>query len=112
MKRLEGRVAIVTGGGNGIGRGCAMRFAEEGATVALMDREADALQATGAAIAARGGKVVTEAGECTNAGAAADFIAREARDCGRIDILLNNVGQSAREQKSSFSRYRRVRLGA
>ena len=43
MRRLEGRVAMVTGGANGIGRGCALRFAQEGAALAVIDREADTL---------------------------------------------------------------------
>ena len=102
MKRLEGRVAIVTGGANGIGRGCAVRFAEEGAFIAIIDREAEALEATRTEIAGAGGKVLTQASDCTDAGVATDFIAKVLRDFGKIDILLNNVGQSARELKSSF----------
>jgi NAD(P)-dependent dehydrogenase (short-subunit alcohol dehydrogenase family) len=102
MKRLEGRVAIVTGGANGIGRGISMRFSQEGAIVALIDREAEALSTADAEIAALGGQVLTEQADCTDAKAAADFVARVERDYGRIDILVNNVGQGARERKTSF----------
>ena len=102
MRRLEGRVAIVTGGANGIGRGCALRFAEEGAFLAIIDRESEALESARAEIVAAGGQVLTEAADCTDADAAKAFIAKVRGEYGKIDILLNNVGQSAREMKSSF----------
>jgi len=102
MTRLQGRIAVVTGGANGIGKGCALRFAQEGATVAIIDREADALAATQAEIEALGGKALTVAADCTDLGEITDFVRRVETELGRIDILLNNVGQGARERKATF----------
>jgi acetoacetyl-CoA reductase/3-oxoacyl-[acyl-carrier protein] reductase len=102
MKRLEGRIAVVTGGANGIGKGCALRFAQEGATLAIIDREADALAETRAEIEALGARVITVQADCTDLGQISAFIARVEADLGPIDILLNNVGQGARERKATF----------
>jgi acetoacetyl-CoA reductase/3-oxoacyl-[acyl-carrier protein] reductase len=102
MRRLEGRVAMVTGGANGIGRGCALRFAQEGAALAIIDREADTLADLAAEVEAAGGTIFTRAADCTDADAAAAFVAKAEARFGKIDILLNNVGQGARERKSKF----------
>jgi acetoacetyl-CoA reductase/3-oxoacyl-[acyl-carrier protein] reductase len=102
MTRLQGRIAVVTGGANGIGKGCALRFAQEGATLAIIDREADALAETAAAIEAFGGKPLTVAADCTDLAQITDFVKRVETDLGRIDVLLNNVGQGARERKATF----------
>lgn len=102
MRRLDGRVAMVTGGANGIGRGCALRFAGEGAALAVIDREADTLADLAAEVEAAGGTIFTRAADCTDAEAAAAFVAEAEAKFGRVDILLNNVGQGARERKSTF----------
>jgi acetoacetyl-CoA reductase/3-oxoacyl-[acyl-carrier protein] reductase len=102
MKRLEGRVAMVTGGANGIGRGCALRFAEEGAALAVIDREAETLEGLTAEVEAAGGTIFTRAADCTDPVAARDFVAEVEGRFGKIDVLLNNVGQGARERKSKF----------
>jgi acetoacetyl-CoA reductase/3-oxoacyl-[acyl-carrier protein] reductase len=102
MNRLEGRIAVVTGGANGIGKGCALRFAQEGAILAIIDLEDDALAATRAELEAAGARVLAVQADCTDLGQITDFIRRAETDLGPIDILLNNVGQGARERKSSF----------
>jgi NAD(P)-dependent dehydrogenase (short-subunit alcohol dehydrogenase family) len=102
MNRLEGRIAVVTGGANGIGKGCALRFAQEGATLAIIDREQDALAETRAELEAGGARVLAVQADCTDLAQITEFIRRAEIDLGPIDILLNNVGQGARERKTSF----------
>ncbi|HLY55645.1 MAG TPA: SDR family oxidoreductase [Stellaceae bacterium] len=102
MKRLEGKIAVVTGGANGIGLGCARRFAEEGADVALIDLEGDALAAAAETLAPYETRVLTQAADCTDRAAITGFIERVERELGSVDILVNNVGQGARERKSTF----------
>jgi acetoacetyl-CoA reductase/3-oxoacyl-[acyl-carrier protein] reductase len=102
MKRLDGKIAVVTGGANGIGLGCALRFAQEGADVALIDLEADSLAEATATLTAHGTRVLTEAADCTDKAAITAFIQRVERELGPVDVLVNNVGQGARERKSTF----------
>ena len=102
LKRLQGRNALVTGGGQGIGRGCALRLAEEGANVAVIDLDTEAATAVGHAIQELGAKEFTGGGDCCNADVAANFVADAERAIGPIDILINNVGQSARERQGPF----------
>ncbi len=102
MNRLEGRIAVITGGANGIGKGCALRFAQEGATLAIIDREQDALAETRAELEAAGARVLAVQADCTDLAQITDFVRRSETDLGPIDILLNNVGQGARERKATF----------
>jgi acetoacetyl-CoA reductase/3-oxoacyl-[acyl-carrier protein] reductase len=102
MERLTGRVAMVTGAAGGIGRGCALRLASEGANLAIIDRDGDALAAVAAEAEKAGRKVVLRAGDCTDPALAADFVQGAERELGAIDILVNNVGQSARERQGPF----------
>ena len=68
MGRVQGQVAIVTGGANGIGRACARRFVEEGARVAIGDIDAAALDSTARALAEAGGEVATVLGDVSEEG--------------------------------------------
>lgn len=96
--RLKDKIAIVVGAGAtageslGNGRAVAMLFAREGASVMLVDRDADSVAATQDMIAAEGGESSIFVGDVT----AADVCERIAAECvarsGRIDILHNNVG--------------------
>jgi len=102
MRRLEGRLAVITGGANGIGRATALRFAAEGANLALLDLEADGLAATAELARQAGATVLTITGDCTDEALVVDAFKRIYAECGFVDILMNNVGQSARERASEF----------
>jgi 2-keto-3-deoxy-L-fuconate dehydrogenase len=92
--RLENRVAIVTGGGSGIGQAAALRLAREGASVAVIDRDGAAAEATAEMLRAEGGAALARCSDVGQPGAAEDD-ARAVRDWrGRIDVLLTAAGFS------------------
>ena len=86
---LDGHVAVVTGGGSGIGRGTAIAMAEAGARVAVVDRNEAGAQATAAAI---GDAAIACRTDVTDAGACRALAGRVARDFGPASILFNNAG--------------------
>jgi 3-oxoacyl-[acyl-carrier protein] reductase len=85
------RVAIVTGGGTGIGAAAARLFAERGTTVALVGRRRDLLTAVAGEITARGGRAFPVPADLAEAGAAHRVVDRVLSELGRIDILINNA---------------------
>jgi acetoacetyl-CoA reductase/3-oxoacyl-[acyl-carrier protein] reductase len=101
-KRFEGKVAVVTGGANGIGRASARKFAQEGARVAVLDIEDGPLAETTALITEAGGEALAMAVDLLDRKQIVDAFARIERELGPVDILLNNVGQTARERASEF----------
>jgi NAD(P)-dependent dehydrogenase (short-subunit alcohol dehydrogenase family) len=90
--RVEGKVALVTGGASGIGRGCAERLAEEGATVVVTDLQDDKGAEVVAAIEAKGGKAWYMHHDVTSEQAWIDIAAAIKAKNGRLDILVNNAG--------------------
>lgn len=93
---LQGKVAVVTGGTEGIGKATALTFAREGAKVAICARRQDLLDATAAEITKAGGEVLAISADMSKAADCKRFIDEVARKFGRIDILLNNAGTSKR----------------
>ncbi|WP_455244716.1 SDR family NAD(P)-dependent oxidoreductase [Petrachloros mirabilis] len=92
MNRLEGKVAVVTGGNAGIGEAVAKRFAEEGAAVVLTGRRQQELDRVVSVIRHDKGKALGVTGSVTDEAHVQD-VARKALDSfGRIDILVNNAG--------------------
>jgi NAD(P)-dependent dehydrogenase (short-subunit alcohol dehydrogenase family) len=90
--RLDGRVAFVTGGAQGIGYCVAEAFAEAGAQVTIGDRDADALGEARRTLAAKGHDVGTARLDVTDSAAVTDIADALAARVGRIDILVNNAG--------------------
>ena len=87
--KLQDRIALVTGGANGIGAACARRFVAEGARVVLVDRD----EAAGAALVAElGAAAHFIGGDVTASGFAAQCVAQARERYGRLDVLLNNAG--------------------
>lgn len=89
--RLDGKIAAITGGTAGIGRGIAEAFLAEGARVALMARNADKAKATLDAIGA-GDRAIFIAGDAMNQPAVEGFIDQTIQHFGTLDILVNNAG--------------------
>lgn len=101
-RQFAGKIAVVTGAGNGIGRAAAIAYAQEGADVAILDREADALAETAEMVRALDVGALPLVGDLTDQQVVVDSFARIKRELGPVDILLNNIGQTARENYSEF----------
>ena len=93
MKRLDGKVAIVTGAGRGIGGTVAHFLAREGARVAVSDISADAAKETVAFLAARGLDAVALHGSATSEDDVARIVAETVRHYGQVDIAFNMAGK-------------------
>jgi len=93
---LKGKVAVVTGGTEGIGRATALRFAREGARVAICARRQEPLDKTAAEIRKAGAEVLAVSADMSQAADIERFIKAVIERFGRIDALVNNAGTSAR----------------
>ncbi len=94
MGRLEGRKAIVTGAGSGIGRASAQLFAREGAAVLAVDRSAEGVEETVAQIVAAGGRAVAMAADAGLEQDVQAYVARAVESFGGVDVLYANAGIS------------------
>ena len=98
MSRFAGKVAIVVGAGQtpgatlGNGRATALRFAQEGARLFLVDRRIESVEETRALVAAEGGEAVAFRADVTRESECADLVAACLERYGQIDVLHNNVG--------------------
>lgn len=92
MARFDGRVAIISGAAQGIGAGIAQRLSDEGAAVALLDLNADAVAATAHGITLRGGKAIGIAADVAAEESVNAAVAQAVGEFGRLDIVVNNAG--------------------
>src|SRR5260221_6803468 len=90
--RIDGKVALVTGAGHGMGRASALAFAEAGATVAIADVGQAAAEDTAEAVAKAGGEASPFAYEATDDASVAGLVRSIVEKYGRLDILMNCVG--------------------
>jgi len=95
MRRLDSKVALITGGGTGIGRAIARLFAQEGAAVVITGRRKEMLDQVVGAIEHRHGHAVAVAGTVTDETHARSAVAQAVRTFGKLNILVNNAGVGA-----------------
>lgn len=93
---LDGKVALITGSGSGIGQHMAAAFAAEGAMVAVNDISQDGIETTLGLIGTAGGKGMAAQCDITDAASVADMIAAVEKKWGRLDILVNNAAVMTR----------------
>ncbi|WP_022822233.1 SDR family NAD(P)-dependent oxidoreductase [Hymenobacter norwichensis] len=91
-RRLEGKVAIVTGGGAGIGEAICKKFANEGAAVVVVGLESDPVRKVVDEIQQRGGKAIGYLGDISHEKNAEECVQLAVDDFGKLDILINNAG--------------------
>lgn len=92
--RLDGQVAVVTGGGKGIGAAIAEAFADAGADVVVTARTAADVEQVAASVEARGRRGIAVPGDVNDFGFLAALVERTVGDLGRLDVVVNNAGGS------------------
>jgi NAD(P)-dependent dehydrogenase (short-subunit alcohol dehydrogenase family) len=102
MTSMEGKTALVTGGGTGIGRAIALDMAAAGAKVVVSGRRREPLDDTVAAISAAGGEGLAITGDMTDPAGIDTFADAVLSQCGAIDILVNNAGFSSKVRSARF----------
>jgi NAD(P)-dependent dehydrogenase (short-subunit alcohol dehydrogenase family) len=96
MRRLENRIAVITGSGAGMGEGIARLFAAEGARVVVSDIDRANGEAVAASIAGEGGQAIFQRADVRVEADCRALVDRAVEAYGRIDVLVNNVGISTR----------------
>jgi NAD(P)-dependent dehydrogenase (short-subunit alcohol dehydrogenase family) len=89
---LEGKIAVITGAGSGVGRATARRFADEGASVVCADIDLERVKETVSLIEAAGGTAVGERADVSDEADVAALVAAAVDRFGRLDVMFNNVG--------------------
>lgn len=109
-ERLKEKTAIITGSGRGIGRACAIRFAQEGAAVVVSDINADNAQKTTDLILAAGGRALCHTSDVTDSAQVDTLVERAVAEFGQLDIMFNNAGGALPETTHDVTdeKYREV----
>ena len=109
VMKLEGRVAIVTGGAKGLGRGIALCFADEGADIAIVDVDDEGGRACVREIEAKGRRGLFVAGNVAESGVAQEVVKQTLGKFGHVDILVNNANagrpREAHERRLTGARF-------
>lgn len=92
MNRLDGKVAIITGGNSGVGKATALLFAKEGAKVVISARREAQLEEVAAEIRAAGGEVLPVVTDISKPEDAKNLVAKTLEKYGKLDVLVNNAG--------------------
>jgi len=92
MSEFAGKVAVITGGGGGIGKATAARLLDEGASVVLSSRRQEVLEAAREALDPSGQRVELASGDVSSAAAAEQLVAVALERFGRLDVLVNSTG--------------------
>ncbi len=100
---LDGRVALVTGAGTGIGRGVALVLAEHGADIVLAGRRPEPLEETARDLEALGRRALVVPTDVTEVGQCERLVDRAVNEFGRLDILVNNAGGSTTKPIAAWS---------
>ena len=100
MGTLEGKVAIVTGAGRGVGRGIALALAKQGAAVCVAEIDPATGAESAAELSALGGRAIFQRCDVSREEEVQECVARTFRDLGRIDILVNNATGARQEDAS------------
>lgn len=103
MKDFAGKIVAITGAAHGIGRAIALGFAQQGADLAVFDLDGDALEATARDLRALGGRVHTMQGDFLHLDTIQRAFAGAVASLGPVDVLVNNLGQTARGKTTAFS---------
>ncbi|MGW4337846.1 acetoin reductase [Rhodococcus koreensis] len=89
---IEGKVALITGAGQGIGRAIALRLASDGADISLVDVNADRINAVADEVRAAGSKAISLVADVTDRDQVRSAVDRTERELGGFDIIVNNAG--------------------
>jgi len=101
--KLEGKVAVITGASKGIGKGIAIRYAQEGAAVVLASRSLDLLQSIAHQIHQEGGKALALEVDVRRYESVQELVDRAGQHFGRLDIMVNNAGISMAHPSEELS---------
>jgi 3-oxoacyl-[acyl-carrier protein] reductase len=106
--RLEGKIALVTGGGSGIGREICLAFAREGASVAINDLKPEGIQGTMAAMGEAAGRALAVPADVSDSGQVAEMFAAVRRRYATLDVLVNNAGIGEVSGRGDMARMNQV----